>query len=188
MVAKKLNKLWKKLNFPIITETSIAWKIEALVNKYDNYLKYHNECAQVKFEKMFDVTKTDGIWLANEDKQFYEMQMKSKGEVGNATSVQVKVHPSKVGTGSTSNSRTCNRPSLSKNVASNLSSSSETSDNDTNDCNYIVEPPAKIRKTKQYSTTKSAFQQVKQTNLSSSTSPRVYKQLSDKGIDIPTPT
>ena len=128
--------MWEKLNFPFVTEKSIARKIEALINKHDNYLMYHNECAQVKFAKMFDITKTDGIWLANEYKQFYELQMKSQGEVGYATSVQVKVHPSKVGTESASNSSTCNLPSLSKNVAPNLSISSETSDNDTNDCEY----------------------------------------------------
>ena len=51
-----------------------------------------------------------------------------------------------------------------------------------------VEPPAKVRKTKQHSTTKTALQLVKQTNLSSSKSARVCKQLSDHGIDIPTPT
>ena len=31
---------------------------------------------------MFDITKTDGIWLATEDKRFYKMQIKSQGEVG----------------------------------------------------------------------------------------------------------
>ena len=116
-----MKELWEKLNFPIITGKSIARKIEVLINKYDNYLKYHNECAQVKFAKMFDITKSVGIWLANEEKKFYEMQIKSQGEVGYATSVLVKVHPLKFGKGSVSNSSTCNLPSLSKYIASNLS-------------------------------------------------------------------
>jgi len=81
VVANELKNLWEKLNFPFLTEKSIVRKIEALINKYDKFLKYHNECAQVKFANVFDITKMDGTWLAKEDKQFYEMQIKSQGEV-----------------------------------------------------------------------------------------------------------
>ena len=54
-------------------------KIEALTNIF---LKDHNECAQLIFAKVFDITKTGGTWLANEDKQFNnKMQIKLQGEV-----------------------------------------------------------------------------------------------------------
>ena len=128
--------------------------------------------------------------MGNEDKQFYEIQIKSTGEVGYVTTVQVRVHPSKV--------ITQNAPSsslLSKNVAStfasNISTSSETSNNATSDCDYTVasvEPLSKVRKTKKYSTTKISLQLVKQTNLSYSKSARVCNQLSYHGINISTPT
>ena len=86
------------------------------------FLKYHNKCAQLKFAKVFDITKTYGIWLENEGKNFYEMQIKSQGEVGYATTVHVKVHPSKVVTQNASNSNTCNLPSSSKNEVSSIAS------------------------------------------------------------------
>ena len=138
---------------------------------------------------MLDITKTDGIWLTNEDKQFYEIQIKSQGEVGYVTAEQVRVHSSKVVTQNAPSSS-----SLSKNVASTIASnilrSSETSDNATSDCDKTVdsiEPASKVRKTKQYSNTKIALQLVKKTNLSYSKLATVCKQLSYHGIDIPTP-
>ena len=118
-------------------------------------MKYQNECSQFKFDKVFDITKTGGIWLANEGKQFYKMRTKSQGEVDYATPVQVKVHPSKLVTQNASSSSTCNLPLSSKNVASSIASniltSSETSEDNNNDCYYTVgsvEPPTKVRKTK----------------------------------------
>ena len=111
---------------------------------------------------MYDIYKyLVGIWLVNEDKQLYEIQIKSQG-------VKVRVHPSKVVTQNAPASS-----SLSKNVAStiasNISTSSETSDNSTSDCDCmltVLSLHSKVRKTKQYSTRKIALHFVKQTSLS----------------------
>ena len=35
-------------------------EIQTLINKYNNFLKYHNECAHIKNAKVFDITETDG--------------------------------------------------------------------------------------------------------------------------------
>ena len=149
VIANELKKLHEKLNFPFLKEKSLVRKIETLTNKYDNFLKYHNECAQIKFAKVFDITKTDGIWLANEGRQFYEIQIKSQGEVGYVTTVQVRVHPSKVVTQNASSSSLLSK-NVASTIASNISTFSETSDNATSDCDYIVdsvESPSKLRKT-----------------------------------------
>ena len=44
---------------------------------------------------MFDITNIKGIWLSQEDKQLYELQISSKTSVGYKTNRKVKLHPSK---------------------------------------------------------------------------------------------
>ncbi len=79
VIANQLKKLWMKFNFPIITDKSIVRKIEALINKHDNFLKRPiNECGQIKFSNVFDIVKTDGIWLATEDKNSMKYRFNHK--------------------------------------------------------------------------------------------------------------
>ena len=44
---------------------------------------------------MFDITNNIGIWLSQEDKQLYELQIGSKTSVGYKTNRKVKLRPSK---------------------------------------------------------------------------------------------
>ncbi len=78
-------------------------------------------------------------------------------------------------------------PSTTENVESE-SNASDTETNKVNDCDYTYEPPTKVRRTRPYHNTRAAVQLVKEINLSSSKSAKVCRQLSDHGIEIPTPT
>ena len=68
--------LWQQFNFPILNNARIITKLKTLIKQYENFCK-HKSKSYVSFDALFDITKSDGIWLSNEDKQFYQQQIKS---------------------------------------------------------------------------------------------------------------
>ena len=74
---------------------SVKRKVENLIEKYDKFLKSPSHRLSENFSNVFDITNEKGIWLCNEDKKLYDIQVLSKGEVGFCTNKKVDIHPSK---------------------------------------------------------------------------------------------
>ena len=97
LIYKELLVLWQKLNFPILSKDRILIKLKTLIKQYENFRK-HKSKSNVSFEALFDITKSDGMWLSNEDKKFYQQQIKSEGQIGYTTKKVANIntiHPSK---------------------------------------------------------------------------------------------
>lgn len=98
VIADELKCLWKKFNFPVLSEQTVIYKINQLVDLYVNYRKRKNDQFQTKLQYIYDITKLDGIWLSMEDKNFYQKQIESQGELGYTTAKVApisSIHPSK---------------------------------------------------------------------------------------------
>ena len=89
---EELCALWEKMNFPTIGKYSIIRKISLLIMRRKNNIK--NGC-QTSFNNVFDITNARGTWLSEEDRRFYNLQLKGKGKIGYCTNNLVNVHPSK---------------------------------------------------------------------------------------------
>ena len=94
VITDEIIQLWKQtLNFPYIKQKSVINKITRLVEKYKQNQKHQNKTEN----SIFDITDTNGIWLNREDRQFYELQLQSKGKIGFSSSIAPisTIHPSK---------------------------------------------------------------------------------------------
>ena len=60
-----------------------------ITEKEDNFKKNYNNCLRwLNYDSLgnlFDVTNSDGIWLATVDKILYKFQKETKGSVGYST-------------------------------------------------------------------------------------------------------
>ena len=183
IIAQEVMKLWMKLNFPAITEKSVKRKIETLISRHDNFIKHPNDKDELKFfSTIFDITNNSGKWLSLEDKTLYRKQVESEGRLGYTTTKLVPLHPAKITKASSSQSFQsfyefdCN------------SSTVESIDND-GTCDEMYEPPIPMKPVKRKCfSTANAVSLVKNTNLSTKKASNVCQQLSNDGIDLPTPS
>ena len=93
LISAELSSLWLKLNIPTINTISIKRKVGKLISKYQQEQKSKNK--KERWDALFDITSEKGIWLSEEDKKFYKLQIESNGKVGFVTGKKVNVHPSK---------------------------------------------------------------------------------------------
>lgn len=62
-------------------------KVVKLIEENDKNKKRNNDLLKyVKMENIFDITKTDVNWLYQEDKELYNLQVKSRDKIGYVTS------------------------------------------------------------------------------------------------------
>ena len=183
-VADELNNLWQNLNIPAIAVTSIVRKVKTLLDKYDRHQRRPKE--EEKFTDLFDITDPNGVWLSQQDRDFYRCQVESGGEVGYCTSVEAPVHPSKL--------RRLDRTSTQALSADpqllHCDSSEENTDaeGEGSDQERLGEIPTSGEMKRRRHSTKRAMNLVKKTNLSTHKAAAVCNQLSDDGIDLPTPS
>lgn len=180
IIADELMDLWRKLNFPSITKTSIERKVENLFKNYSKFLKRPNGEVSIVFGELFDITNPNGIWLSVEDKNLYALQQNSNGDVGYTTEKETNIHPSKI---------VLLKPVTVQNKSNINSSVSDTTisslEGDTE--LYDPEPPTKrLRKVK--CQTRVAVDMIEETSLSSRKATKVCEALVKSGIAIPAPT
>ena len=92
---KEVLELWKKLNFPSVSDTRLSTLLTNLIGQYESYRK-NGAKFKYSFNTLIDITKVDGRWLYSEDKRLYSIQIESKIGYTTAKIAQKNsVHPSK---------------------------------------------------------------------------------------------
>jgi len=179
VISKEIKTLWNmKLNFPHLSDQAIRSKIGNILKSYDECVK------RGKFDplyKAFDVTKLNGPWLCNEDKQLYHIQLESNGHVGYSTGKVANkntIHPSK-----RLQLNELSAPELSSKCFDNILSNS-----DYDDSNYDDRSDVSSTHTRRYSNSHHAANLVIGANISTRKAAKICQQLSLDGIDIPTPS
>ena len=177
MVGAELSDLWLKLSLPKINERSITKKVEILIKKYHSVQK-SKQCFEEKWDYLFDITKVNGNWLRNEDKEFYILQVKTDGQAGYCTSKIVKVHPSKAG-----KKRTIIAETGTVEVSNDNKGDNEQDDEQDSDYN-----PRGQNTKRKYENTTVAVNLVKKSKLSIKRSAEVCKNLSECGVNVQAPS
>ena len=104
-------------------------RVQNLISKHNTFIKHPGQKDEkVTFAGIFDIIYKNGEWLSGEDKQLYEKQVLSGGEVGYTMTKCVPVHPCK--TIRDSSQSTMSFPDSS---AKPLSSSDSENNSDSND-------------------------------------------------------
>lgn len=186
LIAVELKALWSTtLNFPHVSDQAIRAKLEKLLQEYDHCRKKQNFDS---LNELFDVTKVKGQWLCKEDKNLYELQIQSKGQVGYSTgklaSAQT-IHPSK--RRKTLEVDVSNSATASSSVALD-SSETGTDSCDTSEDSSMEDEAAPSTSTRKYNPTGVARRLVSSSKLSTHKAAKVCRQLSGEGIEIPTPS
>ena len=196
VICKELTTLWKKLNFPILSEQSVKRKVETVIRKYDSFLKRPTGSVSVVFGALLDVTKVDGEWLCSEDKTFYETQIETKGRIGYTTmklASDKTIHPSKrrkISMDTNSPSLTKEEVFYSSSDASSESNNSQLSDSEIEsvDVESTSSKCSTRSAVKQYHSTSSSVNLVRYGRLSTRRAAAVCQSLSADGILLPTPS
>ena len=80
ILAGEVRQLWKNLTFPIqLGKSTVERKIENVIKQYE---RNSRRPRNYDFTKLFNVTDEKGEWLCQEDREFYKLQMSTKGKVG----------------------------------------------------------------------------------------------------------
>ena len=90
---KEVKILWKKLNLPIQQiKSAVERKIENVLRNYEGDSR---KPGTQDFTNLFNVTDEKGEWLRKEDRDFYNLQMSTKGRAGYCTTIADTqgVHP-----------------------------------------------------------------------------------------------
>jgi len=98
MITDELIDLWKKFSFPTLSKQVIKSKLLTVIAAYNKNRKKKTDCFEKEKECLFDITKTDGAWLCQEDRKLYNSQVKSNGKIGYVTNKEApksSIHPSK---------------------------------------------------------------------------------------------
>ena len=188
-ISEETKSLWNKLNFPILSPQAVLRKIERVIDKFDTFLKKPTGSIEGVFGVLFDVMKTDGVWLCHEDQQFYKTQIDTNGKVGYTTTKLASVnsiHPSK-------------RRKVSQVVLS--SSSAKQDAHSSNSCNLSGEADDQFSTTdssisqstttsviKARQSTSSAVNLVRHMKLSTRRAFHVCHSLHNDGINLATPS
>ncbi|QQP40599.1 Uncharacterized protein FKW44_014704, partial [Caligus rogercresseyi] len=186
LIAVELKALWRTtLNFPPVSDQAIRAKLEKLLQEYDHCRKKQNFDS---LDELFDVTKVKGQWLCKEDKNLYELQMQSKGQVGYSTGKRASaqtIHPSK--RRNTLDVDVSNSATESSSVALD-SSETGTDSCDTSEDSSMEDEAAPSTRTRKYNPTGVARRLVTSSKLSTHKAAKVCRQLSGEGIEIRTPS
>ncbi|QQP32953.1 Uncharacterized protein FKW44_024153 [Caligus rogercresseyi] len=173
------------IELPPVSDQAIRAKLEKLLQEYDHCRKKQNFDS---LNELFDVTKVEGQWLCKEDKNLYELQMQSKGQVGYSTGKRASaqtIHPSK------------RRNTLEMDVSNSANESSSvvldssetgTDSCDTSEDSSMEDEAAPSTSTRKYNPTGAARRLVTSSKLSTHKAAKVCRQLSGEGIEIRTPT
>lgn len=182
LIAVELKALWSKtLNFPHVSDQAICGKLENLLKDYERCRKKQNFNS---LNELFDVTKVKGEWLCKEDENLYKLQIESKGQVGYSTGKPASnktIHPSK-----RRKTMEVTDSILSSSVTPDYYETSSNSSNTSNDSPWEDEAAASTS-TRKHNPTGIARRLVTSSKLSSHGAAKVCHQLSDEGIEIPTP-
>jgi hypothetical protein len=183
-ITEELQHLWNKFSFPTVSKPLILKKVKKIVAEYESNRRRKSSKFQNKMSTVFNITKTDGLWLSSEDKLFYKSQKESGGQVGYATGKPAplsSIHPSKRAcliqskattsdaVPETSNSDISDTDSQSQSAYSNISSSCSSS--------QLI-----------YNSTSSASKLVTQNSLSTHQAFKVCNNLSAEGFTLRTPS
>ncbi|QQP57319.1 Uncharacterized protein FKW44_002257 [Caligus rogercresseyi] len=79
------------IELPACIRSSHPCKTRKALQEYDHCRKKQNFDS---LDERVDVTKVKGQWLCKEDKNLYELQMQSKGQVGYSTGKRASARPS----------------------------------------------------------------------------------------------
>jgi hypothetical protein len=167
------------MNFPCVSDQVVRTKIDKVLKVYDECVKRGKYDA---LNELFDITKVDGEWLSAEDRQLYYIQLESKGEVGYSSGKAASkktIHPSK----------RSKLPAAELPLASTISTSDEqeSSSAESEHSEYDAEEGSPPRSTRKRNKSQLATNLVTSTRVSTSQSAKICKQLSQDGVDIPTP-
>lgn len=189
MITGELTVLWEKFSFPILAKQTIMSKVVKLIEENDKNRKRKKDSFQVEIENIFDVTKTDGNWLCQEDKELYKVQVRSQGKIGYVTSTvapQSSIHPSKRVRKSASQSEPNAVFATDVDVASSAEVSSDEIFSDTTSVSEESEND-KRKRVVRFSTSHAA-KLVTKKSLSSNKAAVVCSSLAEDGISVPTPS
>ena len=78
-------KLWEKLSFPFLSIQQVSVKVDKVIKGFELYEKRQNKKFEEYLDYIFDITQPTGNWLCSEDKEFYQKQIESRGQVGYTT-------------------------------------------------------------------------------------------------------
>ena len=81
IIHEELINLWKKMSFPILSEQATIDRIKKLIGEYERNQRYPKQEFKT-LNSVFDITKTEGQWLCQEEKKRYEKQIESEGKIG----------------------------------------------------------------------------------------------------------
>ncbi len=187
-ISVELSSLWLKLNIPTVNTISIKRKVRKLISKYQQEQKSKKKNGI--WNALFDITNEKGIWLSEEDKKFYKLQIETNGEVGFVTGKKVNVHPSK---------NICRNNldfGMSSETDEKVDETVETDDENvklnentnSDDPDYVPLQTALRPKKRRHSSTALAVNLVKKVHLSTHQSKNACLQLSNDGIEVPTPS
>ena len=96
-ICEELMELWSRFSFPTITKQVIIAKIRTLLTQYDYNMRKKVERFQKDLITIFDITKSDGLWLCHEDKALYSKQIESSGIIRTSkVAPSSSIHPSKL--------------------------------------------------------------------------------------------
>ncbi|QQP52056.1 Uncharacterized protein FKW44_004064 [Caligus rogercresseyi] len=186
LIAVELKALWRTtLNFPPVSDQAIRAKLEKLLQEYDHCRKKQNFDS---LNELFEVTKVKGQWLCKEDKNLYELQMQSKGQVGYSTGKRASaqtIPPSK--RRNTLEVYVSNSATESSSVVL-YSSETGTDSCDTSEDSSMEDEAAPSTSTRKYNPTGVARRLVTSSKLSTHKAAKLCRQLSGEGIEIRTPT
>ena len=96
ILAGEVRQLWKNLNLPIQQgKSTVEQKIENVIKQYE---RNSRKPGNYDFTKLFNVTDEKGEWLCQEDREFYKLQMSTKGKVGYCSRKEGNkaIHPRKM--------------------------------------------------------------------------------------------
>jgi hypothetical protein len=97
-ILDELLQLWRAFSFPELSTQVVMDKIKKVLDLYESYRKRNDHKFDDELKKVFDITKSDGVWMCRQDKELYFLQLKSEGKVGYRTDKAApasSVHPSK---------------------------------------------------------------------------------------------
>lgn len=196
LIAGEVKLLWKKLNLPIQQgKSTVERKIENVIKKYE---RHNRRPGNNDFTRMFNVTDEKGEWLCREDREFYELQVSTKGKVGYCTTKKDTkgIHPRKVkllkGKVSVTEAfaeecsdEICETAALAEECSEEMSETENSVSED--QCSSSSENYKKPSACKRHKTD-SAVRLVTIAKLSTRKAHKVCETLSESGVSIHTPT
>ena len=88
ILAGEIRQLWKNLTLPIQQgKSTVERKIENVIKQYE---RNSRRPGNYDFTKLFNATYEKGEWLCQKDREFYKLQMSTKGKVGSTAEKKAK--------------------------------------------------------------------------------------------------